>query len=155
MIGANIVSTPLALTEPLKLVDGSAPTDATKYRQIVGSLQYLSLTRPDVSFAVNKLSQYMHRPTTLHWNAVKRVLRYLKGTQNHGLLIRRHSSPHLHAFADADWAGDLDDRRSTTVYVVFYGSTPISWSSKKQHTIARSTTEAEYRAIVSSAAELN
>jgi hypothetical protein len=66
-------------TETLKLVDGSAPTDATQYRQIVGSLQYLSLTRPDVSFAVNKLSQFMHRPTTNHWNAVKRVLRYLKG----------------------------------------------------------------------------
>ncbi|KAK0575318.1 hypothetical protein LWI29_037144 [Acer saccharum] len=155
MLGANVVSTPLALTESLKLVDGSAPTDATKYRQVVGSLQYLSLTRPDVSFAVNKLSQYMHRPTTIHWNAVKRVLRYLKGTLNHGLLIRRHSSPHLHAFADADWVGDSDDRRSTTAYVVFYGSTPISWSSKKQHTVARSTTEAEYRAIASSAAELN
>ncbi|KAK0589247.1 hypothetical protein LWI29_011586 [Acer saccharum] len=129
MLEANTVSTPLSLSDSLRLVDLSAPADATKYRQVVGSLQYLSLTCPDVSFAVNKLSQFMHRPTTVHWNAVKRLLRYLKG--------------------------DPDDRRSTTAFVVFYGSTPISWSSKKQHTIARSTTEAEYRAIASSAAELN
>ncbi|KAK0572541.1 hypothetical protein LWI29_033229 [Acer saccharum] len=155
MLEANTVSTPLSLTDTLKLVDGSAPTDATQYRQIVGSLQYLSLTRPDVSFAVNKLSQYMHRPTTNHWNAVKRVLRYLKGSLSHGLLIRRSSPTTLHAFADADWAGDPDDQRSTTAYVVFLGTTPISWSSKKQHTVARSTTEAEYRAIASTAAELN
>ena len=113
------------------------------------------VTRPDVSFVVNKLSQFIHQPTTIHWNAIKRVLRYLKGTINHGLLIRRQSSTHLHAFADADWAGDINDRRSTTTYFIFLGATPISWSSKKQHTIARSTAEAEYRAIASSAAELN
>ena len=71
------------------LVDGNAPTDATQYRQILGSVQYLSLTGLDVSFAVNKLSQFMHRPTINHWNAVKRVLRYLKGSLNHGLFIRR------------------------------------------------------------------
>ncbi|KAK1567230.1 hypothetical protein Q3G72_009608 [Acer saccharum] len=76
-------------------------------------------------------------------------------TLTHGLLIRRQSAPHLHAFADADWAGNPDDRRSTTAYVIFYGSTPISWSSKKQHIVARSTTEAEFRAIASTAAELN
>ncbi|KAK0608463.1 hypothetical protein LWI29_031040 [Acer saccharum] len=97
----------------------------------------------------------MHRPTTIHWNAVKRVLRYLKGSSNHGLLIHHKSPPHLHAFADSDWAGDLDDRRSTTAYIVFLGSTPISWCSKKQHTVARSSTEAEYRAIAAAAAELN
>ncbi|KAK0605807.1 hypothetical protein LWI29_030936 [Acer saccharum] len=155
MLDSNPVSTPLSATESLKLADGSSLTDATQYRQVVGSLQYLSLTRPDVSFAVNKLSQFMHRPTTTHWNAVKRVLRYLKGSQYHGLLIHRKSPSHLHAFADSDWAGDPDDRRSTTAYIIFLGSTPVSWSSKKQHTVARSSTEAEFRAIASAAAELN
>ncbi|KAK0580290.1 hypothetical protein LWI29_000376 [Acer saccharum] len=155
MFDAKPVSTPLSLTESLKLNDGSAPTDATQYRQVLGSLQYLSLTRLDISFAVNKLSQFMHKPTTTHWNAVKRVLRYLRGSLAHGLLLSRSSPLNLHAFADADWAGDPDDRRSTTAYIVFLGSTPISWSSKKQHTVARSSTEAEFRAIASATAELN
>ncbi|KAK0588253.1 hypothetical protein LWI29_036741 [Acer saccharum] len=146
MLESKPVSTPLSLAESLKLNDGSAPTDSTQYRQVLGSLQYLSLTRPDVSFAVNKLSQFMHRPTTTHWNAVKRVLRYLKGTLDHGLFLSRSSPLRLHA---------SDDRRSTSAYVVFLGSTPISWCSKKQHTVARSSTEAEYRAIASATAELN
>ncbi|KAK0602806.1 hypothetical protein LWI29_037126 [Acer saccharum] len=85
MLEAKLVSTPLSLTKSLKLNDGGAPTDATQYRQVVDSLQYLSLTRPNVSFTVNKLSQFIHRPTTNHWNAVKRVLRYLRGTLDFGL----------------------------------------------------------------------
>ncbi|KAI9169309.1 hypothetical protein LWI28_010561 [Acer negundo] len=106
MLEAKPVLTPLALTEPLKLIDGSAPTNPTKYRQVLGSLQYLSLTCHDVSFAMNKLSQFMHRPTTNHWNVAKRILRYLKDSIDHGLLISRNSPLRLHAFTDADWAGD-------------------------------------------------
>ncbi|TXG71321.1 hypothetical protein EZV62_006256 [Acer yangbiense] len=155
MLDANVASTPLSVTDSLVLHDGSPLTDPTQYRQIVGSMQYLSLTRPDVSFAVNKLSQFMHCPTIKHWTAVKRVLRYLKGTISHGLLLHRKSPSLLHAFADADWAGNPDDRTSTTAYVVFIGANPISWSSKKQRTVARSSTEAEYRAIASTAAEVN
>ena len=97
----------------------------------------------------------MQQPSTLHWSAVKRLLRYLKGTLNHGLFLRKHSPLHLHAFADADWAGNLDDRTSTSGYIIFLGAHPISWSSKKQKTIARSTTEAEYHAIAATTAELN
>ncbi|KAL0307928.1 UNVERIFIED_CONTAM: Retrovirus-related Pol polyprotein from transposon RE2 [Sesamum calycinum] len=149
------VSTPIATTEVLKLSDGSPPADPKFYRQALGSLQYLSLTRPDVSFAINKLSQFMHCPSTLHWCAVKRLLRYLVGTLDYGLLLRKNSPRTLHAFADADWAGDPNDRTSTSAYVVFLGANPISWSSKKQKTVARSSTEAEYRAIASTAAEVN
>ena len=98
MFEAKPISTQLSLTESLKLSDGSVPSDATQYRQVLGSLQYLSLTRPNISFAVNKLSQFMHRPTTNHWNVVKRVLRYLKGTLDHGLLLSRSSPIRLHAF---------------------------------------------------------
>ena len=97
----------------------------------------------------------MQQPSTLHWSAVKRLLRYLKGTLNHGLFFRKHSPLCLHAFADADWAGNLDDRTSTSGYIIFLGAHPISWSSKKQKTVAWSTTEAEYRAIAATTAELN
>ena len=155
MQDAKEVTTPLSTSESLKLCDGSPATDSTQYRQVLGSLQYLALTRPDISFAVNKLSQFMHRPSTTHWSAVKRILRYLKGTLNHGIFLRKNTSLHLHAFADADWAGNFDDRTSTSGYIVFLGATPISWSSKKQKTVARSTTEAEYRAVATAAAELN
>ena len=137
------------------MADGSPLTDATLYRQALVSLQYLSLTRSDVSFAINKLSQFMHCPSTLHWSAVKRLLRYLVGTLDYGLMLRKNSPQTLHAFADADWAGDPNDRTSTSAYVVFLGANPISWSSKKQKTVARSSTEAEYRAIASTAAEVS
>ncbi|KAG5580111.1 hypothetical protein H5410_050738 [Solanum commersonii] len=94
---------------------------------------------------VNKLSQFMHRPSHTHWQAVKRLLRYLKSTIHHGLLFHHGSNAALYVYNDADWVGDHDDRTSTSAYVVYLGLTPISWSSKKQ--VARSSTEAEYRAI--------
>jgi histone deacetylase 1/2 len=107
--------TPLSSTEQLSLTDGSplGPEDSTQYRSIVGSLQYLTLTRPDLSFSVNKVCQYLHAPTTIHWTAVKRILRYVKGTLKIGLTFQKSSSTLLSAFSDADWAGCLDDRRST------------------------------------------
>jgi hypothetical protein len=120
---------------------------------VIGALQYLSLTCPDINFAVNKLSQFMHRLTQIHWTATKRLLRYLKNTIFHGINIRHTSTPVLTCFSDANWAGSLDDRKSTSAYIIFLGSTPISWSLKKQRVIARSSTEAEYRALTTAAAE--
>lgn len=96
----------------------------------------------------------MHRPTDLHWQAAKRVLRYLAGTASHGLFIRIDSPIQLHAFSDADWAGDTDDYVSTNAYILYLGSTPIAWSSKKQKGVARSSTEAEYRSVANTAAEV-
>ena len=154
MENSKPVQTPLATTSSLRLHDGSPPADATTYRQTVGSLQYLLLSRPDIAFAVNKLSQFMYAPTTQHWGVVKRLFRYLNGTQTYGIRMQRHSSLSLHASCDADWAGDPDDRTSTVAYVVFLGPNPVSWSSKKQRSIAHSSTEAEYRAIASAAAEI-
>lgn len=117
MLDAKTVSTPMQTTPKLTLKDSPPLTDASQYRSIVGSLQYLAFTRPDISFAVSKLSQFMHQPTECHWQAAKRVLRYLAGTPSHGVFMRAGSSLTLHAFTDADWAGDRDDYVSTNAYV--------------------------------------
>lgn len=121
---------------------------------LIGSLQYLTYTRPDIAYSVNRLSQFMHRPTDIHWQAAKRILRYLAGSLSHGIFLNKQSLLHLHAFSDADWAGDTDDFVSTNAYIVYLGSTPIAWSSKKQTGVARSSTEAEYRSVANTAAEL-
>lgn len=146
MLHAKPVATPLPTHPKLSLNSGSVLSDPNEYRKLVGSLQY-TLTRPDISYAVNRLSQFMHRPTTEHFQALKRVLRYLSGTLNHGIFLRKQSTPSLHAFSDADWAGDSDDYVSTNAYILYHGSNPISWTSKKQKGVARSSTKAEYRAV--------
>lgn len=128
--------------------------DPTLYRQIVGALQYLALTRPDISQAVNKMAQYMHSPSVHHWQAVKRILRYLRGTLDHGIVFRRSNSNALTAYSDADWGGDKLDRKSTSAYVIYHGANLVSWCSKKQKTVARSSTDSEYRALATTASEL-
>ena len=133
--------------------DGSVLPDPSEYRSLVGALQYLTFTRPDLAFSVHHLCQFMHTPTTSHLEAAKRVLRYVRGTLHFGI----HFAPGpltFSAFSDADWVSDPTDRKSTTGMVIFLGSSPISWSSKKQSTVLRSSTEAEYRALASTAAEL-
>ena len=96
----------------------------------------------------------MHQPTSEHWQAAKRVLRYLAGTASHGLFFSRNNPTSLHAFSDADWAGDSDDFVSTNAYIIYLGKNPISWSSKKQKGVARSSTEAEYRSVANTSAEI-
>ena len=111
-------------------------------------------TRPDIAAAVGVLSQYMSRPSKDHWIGVKRVLRYLKGTLMYGLKFCAHEEePELLGYSDTDWAGDVDTRRSTSGYVFQIGSSTVSWSSKKQATVAKSSTEAEYVALSSATQE--
>lgn len=154
MSNAKPVTTPMASSPKLSLTTGTSLLDPTKYRQLIGSLQYLQFTRLDIAFAVNRLSQYMHRPTEDHWQAAKRVLRYLAGTSTHGIYYSAKNKLLLQAYSDADWAGDVDDFVSTNAYIVYLGKHPISWSSKKQNGVARSSTEAEYRAVANTASEL-
>jgi histone deacetylase 1/2 len=150
------VDTPLSISEKLSIEDGEklGPEDATKYRSVVGALQYLTLTRPDISFSVNKVCQFLHSPTTIHWSAVKRILRYIKGTIKLGIKFSKSESMLVSAFSDANWARCVDDRRSTGGFVVFLGNNLISWMAKKQPTVSRSSTEAEYKALANATAEM-
>jgi hypothetical protein len=125
------------------------------YRQAVGSIMYLAVsTRPDIAKAVSAVSKYLENPGQKHWNAVKRILRYLKGTRELKLHLGGTSEIELKVWSDADWAGDLDKRRSTTGYLVFLGDGPISWKSRLQPTVAASTTEAEYMAAFEACSEV-
>jgi hypothetical protein len=105
--------------------------EATKYHSVVGALQYLSHTRPDLSFPINKVCQYLHSPTIVHWTTIKHILGHLKFTLNIGLKLCKSSSLILSAFSDADWAGCSDDHKSTGGFAIFFDSNLISWCAKK------------------------
>jgi histone deacetylase 1/2 len=149
-------TTPLSASEKLSSYEGTplSSEDGTRYRSVVGALQYLTITRPDLSYSVNRVCQFLHAPTTIHWTAVKRILRYIRYTIKMGLHIQKAAVPSLSAFSDADWAGDVDDRRSTGGFAIFFGPNLISWSARKQPTVSRSSTEAEYKAMANATAEL-
>ncbi|KAH9751306.1 hypothetical protein KPL71_014242 [Citrus sinensis] len=143
MINSKDVETPMSTGLKLqKEAQGSLGhyvEDFTHYRSIVGGMQYLVLTRPEIAFSVHKLSQYVYAPTLQHLMACKRVLRYLKATQNYGLKFIKEGDMKLTCFTDADWAGDLDDRKSVGAHCVYLGHNLVSWSSKKQPVIASAT----------------
>ncbi|GKA63830.1 uncharacterized mitochondrial protein-like protein, partial [Tanacetum coccineum] len=147
------VSTPLA-THVSFTADGIPYSDSTLYRSLVGALQYLTITRPDLSYAVNQVSQFLHAPTIAHFQSVKRILRYVKGTISFGLTFSRPHTNTIIGYSDADWARCLDTRRSTYGYSIYLGGNLVSWSAKKQPTVSRSSCESEYRAMANTAAEI-
>lgn len=155
MHDANPVATPADANVKLKRDDGvSKPVNPSTYQSMVGSLLYAAMaTRPDIAQAVSVVSKFNANPNVSHLTAVKRVLRYLKGTLNLALKYERSESGTLVGFSDADWAGDQDDRRSTTGNVFLLGGGAVSWLSKKQSTVALSTAEAEYVALSQAAQE--
>jgi Reverse transcriptase (RNA-dependent DNA polymerase) len=151
---AKAAKTPMAVSPTLSKTEGACMEDPYLFRNIVGALQYVTITRPDIAFAVNRVSQFMHNPSDVHWSTVKRILRYLKGTDQLGLCIQPSNDLTLSAYSDSDWAGCPDDRKSTIGYLVYLGPNLISWCSRKQPTVARSSTEAEYRSLAMASAEL-
>ncbi|XP_050141131.1 uncharacterized mitochondrial protein AtMg00810-like [Malus sylvestris] len=153
MDGAKPCATPLSTSK----LDHTSPLldNAAQYRSLVKALQYLTWTRPDFSFAVNLVCQYMHSPRHSHFQAVKRIFRYLKSSLDLGLWFPKSSSSlSIIAFSDADWAGCPLDRKSTGGFCIFLGFSLIRWSAKKQPIVARSSTEAKYQSLANTAAEL-
>ncbi|XP_048496421.1 uncharacterized mitochondrial protein AtMg00810-like [Beta vulgaris subsp. vulgaris] len=127
MAGCNSVTTPVDTTSKLSATDGSPVKDPTLYRSLAGALQYLSFPRPDIAYAVQQICLFVHAPREPHFHFLKRVLRYLKGILHHGLSLSVSTSHSLTAYSDADWAGCLDFRRSTSGYRVFLGDNLVSW----------------------------
>jgi hypothetical protein len=138
------VSTPLVVGSKLMKDDESPLCDATLYRSMIGSLMYLTSTRPYIMFVVSLVSRFMHQPHESHWRESKRILRYVSGTNFYGLFYTSANDSNVVAYTDADWAGNLDDRKSTSGYDFLFGGNLVSWSSKKKPTVALSTTESEY-----------
>ncbi|XP_026417439.1 uncharacterized protein LOC113312921 [Papaver somniferum] len=151
---AKVTDTPLEVNVRHGPSDGKLLSNPTLYRQLVGSLNYLTITRPDISHAVHIVSQFMSAPRSTHYVVVLRILRYLKGTLYQGLQFSSKSKLILRAYSDSDWAGDVTDRRSITGYCLFLGDSLISWRSKKQTVVSRSSAEAEYRALAHTTSEI-
>jgi histone deacetylase 1/2 len=152
MTNCNPCTTPVD-TKPKLASSGSRVANASEYRSLAGALQYLTITRPDISYAVQQICLFMHDPRAPHLQLLKRVLRYLRGTMNYGLHINKSASSEIVAYSDADWAGCPDTRRSTSGYCVFIGNNLVAWSSKRQPTVSRSSAEAEYRAVANAVSE--
>ncbi|XP_016669977.1 secreted RxLR effector protein 161-like [Gossypium hirsutum] len=136
--------TPIAIGEKLSSQGSSEQVSKSAYRSLVGYLLYLTATRPYIMFAVSLLSRFMHCYNEKHFQAAKRVLRYIKGTLSHGMLFNKVESLKLVGYTDSDWGGLIDDMKSTSGYVFTLGSAIFCWSSKKQSVVAQSTAEAEY-----------
>jgi hypothetical protein len=153
MLGAKPSKSPCSFGSKLSQFDGVALDDSSEYRHVVGSLQYCTLTRPDIAFSMNQLCQHLHHPNSIHFAAAKRVLRYLKNNPDHGLFYTK-GPLHLTAYCDSDWGGNPNDRRSTSGFAVFLGNSLVSWNAKKQAVVSRSSTEAEYRSLAITVAEI-
>ena len=140
----NPVATPMKLGTKLSKFEGGASVDANLYQTLVGSLRYLTCTRPDIAYSVGIVSRYMEDPKQSHWKAIKRILRYIQGTKSLGLFYSSTTDYNLVGYSDSDWCGDVDDRKSTSGYLFFMGETAFTWYSKKQPIVSLSTCEAEY-----------
>ena len=138
---------PIEFNHRLTITKDDPRVEIGSYQELVGKLMFLSYTRPDISYAVNVLSQFMHSPQQHHFEAVFRVLRYLKGTVGLGITFKKQGNLNLLIYTDSDFGGSLIDRKSTTGYCTFLGGNLVTWRSKKQNVVSKSSTEAEFRAI--------
>lgn len=154
LLGAKPASFSMEQHHKLAHATGALLVDPLPYRRLLGRLIYLAVTRPDLAYSVHVLSQFMHEPRQEHWEAALRVVRYLKSSPGQGILLRSDSDLSLSGWCDSDWAACPLTRRSLTGWLVFLGQSPIAWKTKKQHTVSRSSAEAEYRSMASLTCEL-
>lgn len=154
LLASKPVHTPMEPRLRLSSSEGELLTDVSQYRRLIGRLLYLTLSRPDIVFAVHKLSQFVSKPRIPHLQAVHHLLRYIKSAPGQGVFFPANTSLHIRAFSDADWASCVDTRKSVTGYCVFLGDALVSWKAKKQATVSRSSTEAEYRALATTTSEV-
>lgn len=154
LLGCKPAGSSIDQNHKLSLANGPFLADPEKYRRLVGRLIYLSATRPDLTYAIHTLSQFMNKPHDDQWLAALKVVRYLKGTLGQGVLLRAESKDHVSGWCDSDWAACPLTKRSLSGWIVQYGSSPIVWKSKKQDTVSRSSAEAEYRVMAEVTAEL-
>ena len=146
--------TPLPLNLKLKADEGQVYSDPSHYRSLVGKLNFLTHTRPDLAFTVQHLSQFLQEPREPHFNALVHVLKYVASTVGQGIMLKANEQLTLQAYSDSDWAACLNTRRSISGYVLLLGNSPISWKSKKQGTVSKSSSEAEYRSMSAAAGEV-
>lgn len=154
MQSSNSVSNPMVPGQKIVRDEGGVKVDPTQYKQMVGSLMYLIATRPDLMFVVSLISRFMANPTHLHFAAVKRIIRYLKGTMEHKIWYKREGETGLVGYTDSDYAGNIDDSRSTSGYVFLMSGGAVAWSSRKQPIVTLSATEAEYVAAATCACQV-
>ncbi|XP_073133444.1 secreted RxLR effector protein 161-like [Henckelia pumila] len=153
MLGCKPSKIPIELGHKDKLFEGE-PVDKVSCQRLVGKLIYLSHTRPDIAFAVSLVSQYMHSPCQGHLDVVYRILRYLKQTPSNDLFFKKTNDRGVKTFTDVDWAGFIDDRKSTSGYCTSVWGNLVTWRSKKQSVVARSSAESEYRAMANGVCDL-
>uniref|UniRef100_A0A803P5C2 Reverse transcriptase Ty1/copia-type domain-containing protein n=1 Tax=Cannabis sativa TaxID=3483 RepID=A0A803P5C2_CANSA len=153
-LGSKLVSIPMEGNLKISQDSKEGLADPTLYRKMVSKLQYLTITRPDLSFSVNKLSQFLAVPNVSHMTATQRLLQYVKDTPGQGIMLSSTAEIKLEAYADLDWAACPNTRRSTIGFCIFLGTSIVSWKSKKQHNISRSSTEEEYRAMANATCEI-
>ena len=147
MSACQLVTTPLDEGLKLSVDPNQVPVDKGRYQMLEGRLMYLAHIRPDLAYALSVVSQYMHDLGEHHMNAVMRILRYLKGSPSKGILFNKNNHLRVEGYTDADWTGSSDDRRSTSGYFTFVRGNLVTWRSKKQNVVARSSVEAEYRGM--------
>ncbi|MCO5552984.1 hypothetical protein L7F22_006504 [Adiantum nelumboides] len=148
------ISTPFDQNLKLRIDEGEVLDDVTMYRRIVGSLIYMTISWQDLSYAVGLVSQFMQLPRKPHLDAVRRIMRYVRATLDYALFYDADTQVQVHGYTDSDWVGSVSNRRSTSGYMFSFGSAANTWSSKKQSTIALSSTEAEYKGAAIVACEV-
>ncbi|XP_062217755.1 uncharacterized mitochondrial protein AtMg00810-like [Phragmites australis] len=153
MAECHSTTTPVDTQAKLSATAGDPVKDLTEYQSLAGALQYLTLTRSDIAYAVQQVCLYMHAPHEPHLALIKRILRYVKGTLGFGLHLHATPATSLTVYSDSDWAGCLDSRRSTSGFCVYLGDNLVSWSSKRQTTVSHSSAEVEYCTVAHAVAE--